>query len=47
MEDVDNQFALCKGPFQSILMNETHFYDDVDVKEISNYHVLQKDTNVQ
>jgi hypothetical protein len=42
MEDVDNQFTLCKGPFQSILMNETHFHHDANVKEILNCCVLQK-----
>ncbi len=45
MGDVDNQFTLCKGPFQSILINETHFHNDANVKEILNCHVLQKNTN--
>jgi hypothetical protein len=40
MEDVDNQFTLYKGLFQSMLISETHFHDDADVKEILNSHML-------
>ncbi len=45
MEDVDNSFTLCKGPFQSILIwDEPCFYDDSNVKKTLNC-MLWKTTN--
>ncbi len=41
MEDVEDQFTLYKGPFQSYSLGEACLHDDVDVKEALNI-VLQK-----
>jgi hypothetical protein len=41
MEDVDNQFTLCKGPSQCILVGEACLHDDANAKEPLN-KVLQK-----